>query len=125
MKRILVMLLTALLLASTTACGEKTSGETTDDKSAAISSESATETESETTPLASLQKMDHGGYAFRMLGDTNSNWWIISLNADEETGEIINDTVFQRKTFVEDLYNVKISLEETTTASAQIQKSVL
>ncbi len=124
MKRILVMLLTALLLASTTACGEKTSGETTDDKSAAISSESATETESETTPLASLQKMDHGGYAFRMLGDTNSNWWIISLNADEETGEIINDTVFQRKTFVEDLYNVKISLEETTTASAQIQKSV-
>ncbi len=119
MKRTLSLLLAAFLLAAATGCSNK------EPVKAPVSSDtSSTATESETTPLASLQNKDHGGYSFRMLGDTNSNWWIISLDAAEETGEIINDTVFKRKSFVEDLYNVKISLEETTTAPAQIQKSV-
>ena len=124
MKRTLAVLLAALLLASATACGEKTSGGASETESTVVSGESVTETESETTPLESLTQKDHGGYAFRMLGDVNANWWIISLDAAEEVGEVINDTVFHRKTFVEDLYNVKITLEETTTASAQVQKSV-
>ena len=126
MKRTLSLLLAAFLLAAATGCSNK---EPVKAPVSSDTSSTATETEtafaeSETTPLASLQNKDHGGYSFRMLGDTNSNWWIISLDAAEETGEIINDTVFKRKSFVEDLYNVKISLEETTTAPAQIQKSV-
>ena len=126
MKRTFTLILTALLLVSASSCGESTQQTSPSDTSSANADTSAeaTEMESETTPLASLQNKDHGGYSFRMLGDTNSNWWIISLDAAEETGEIINDTVFKRKSFVEDLYNVKISLAETTTASAQIQKSV-
>ena len=126
MKRTLAILLAALLLASATACGEKTTDDTTPtgNDPTAVSDDGVTETEPETTPLEALQQKDHGGYAFRMLGDVTSNWWIISLDAAEETGEIINDTVFQRKTFVEDLYNVKISLEETSSASAMVQKSV-
>lgn len=124
MKRILALTLAALVLASATACGEKKSSDAIDNKPVVNTDTNESETESETTPLESLQTKDYGGYAFRMLGDINSNWWIISLDAAEETGEIINDTVFKRKTFVEDLYNVKISLEETTTAPTQVQKAV-
>lgn len=124
MKHTIALILAALLLTSLPSCGNQTPSETTQNPSATITESTETETESETSPLETLQKKDHGGYAFRMLGDTNSNWWIISLDADEETGEIINDTVFQRKTYVEELYNVRISLEETTKASTQIKKAV-
>ncbi len=59
-----------------------------------------------------------------MLGDVNSNWWIISLYSEETTGEIINDTVFERNQFAADKYNVSVSHTETTNAPSDLKKSV-
>lgn len=125
MKRILCLLLAALFLVSSVSCGETQNSDTADTSSAqAVDDVVETETETETSALEALQSKNYSGYAFRMLGDINSNWWVISLDADEITGEVINDTVYERKTFIEELYNVKISLEETTGAPQYVKKSV-
>ncbi len=125
MKRTLSFILAALLLVFSVGCGENTPAETTDNSSALANETVAeSETEAETSALEALQSKDYGGYAFRMLGDINSNWWVISLDAEEMTGEVINDTVYERKLFIEELYNVKLSLEETKAAPQYIKKSV-
>lgn len=82
-------------------------------------------TQEETTnPLDELPEADFGGASYHILGDVNSNWWIISLNSEEVTGEIINDTVYERNAFVEERYNIDVTSEETTSATMQIEKSV-
>lgn len=126
-KKILTLLLLCAMLMSTvlTACSEQTSDET--DAGAAEVSAEAAETvpeEEEVNPLEELPIEDYGGANYHILGDTNSNWWIISLNSEEITGEIINDTVYERNQFVEERYNVSITSQETTSASTEIQMAV-
>ena len=119
MKRMMtILLLAALLLAS---CGNAQTGETTADPAETAAAQTETETES---PLDKLPAGDFGGVDYHMLGDTNSNWWIISLYSEEMTGEIINDTVYERNHYVEDLYNVTISHTETKQAGNDIKASV-
>ena len=119
MKRMMtILLLAALLLAS---CGNAQTGETTADPAETAAAQTETETES---PLDKLPAGDFGGADYHMLGDVNSNWWIISLYSEEMTGEIINDTVYERNHYVEDLYNVTISHTETKQAGNDIKASV-
>ena len=116
MKRMMtILLLAALLLAS---CGNAQTGETTADPAETAAAQTETETES---PLDKLPAGDFGGADYHMLGDVNSNWWIISLYSEEMTGEIINDTVYERNHYVEDLYNVTISHTETKQAGNDIK----
>jgi hypothetical protein len=75
----------------------------------------------EVNPLEELPAEDYGGANYHILGDTNSNWWIISLNSEEITGEIINDTVYERNQFVEERYNVNVTSQETTAAVSELQ----
>ena len=108
-----------------TACSE-----TTSEDPANVSSEvsaDAAETvpeEVEVNPLEELPVEDYGGANYHILGDTNSNWWIISLNSEEITGEIINDTVYERNQFVEERYNVNVTSQETTAAVTELQMAV-
>ena len=125
-KKILTILLLCAMLVSTvlTSCSETTSEET-DAGSAEVAAETAeTVAEEEVNPLDELPIDDYGGANYHILGDINSNWWIISLNSEEITGEIINDTVYERNQFVEERYNVNITSQETTTASTEIQMAV-
>ncbi|NLZ36883.1 MAG: hypothetical protein GX897_05330 [Clostridiales bacterium] len=120
LKKLIAVAVAVLIFASVFACGEKP----------ADTAETAAQTTAETTageeisPLDALPPNDFGGYEFRILGDVNSNWWIISLDAEDLDGEIINDTVYERNRFVESKYNVVISSQETTNAMPQVEKSV-
>lgn len=125
--KIITLLLLCSMLAGTflTACSE-----TTSEDPANVSSEvsaDAAETiveEVEVNPLEELPAEDYGGANYHILGDTNSNWWIISLNSEEITGEIINDTVYERNQFVEERYNVNVTSQETTAAVSELQMAV-
>ena len=126
-KKLITFLLLCSMLAGTflTACSE-----TTSEDPANVSSEvsaDAAETvleEVEVNPLEELPVEDYGGANYHILGDTNSNWWIISLNSEEITGEIINDTVYERNQFVEERYNVNVTSQETTAAVSELQMAV-
>ncbi len=125
--KIITLLLLCSMLAGTflTACSE-----TTSEDPANVSSEVSAEVaetiaeEVEVNPLEELPTADYGGANYHILGDTNSNWWIISLNSEEITGEIINDTVYERNQFVEERYNVNITSQETTAAVSELQMAV-
>lgn len=119
-RKIIAAALAAAILAPLFACGEKPA-ETVDALEETTSETTAGE---EISPLDALPPNDFGGYEFRILGDTNSNWWIISLDASDLDGEIINDTVYERNRFVESKYNVVISSQETKNAMPQVEKSV-
>ena len=128
MKRFLTLILAAaLFLTLLTSCSEKTAEETAGQDAAPSAETPAADTavEEETeNPLDALPEADFGGASYHILGDVNSNWWIISLNSEEVTGEIINDTVYERNAFAEERYNVDVTSEETTNATTQVEKSV-
>nr|MCR4906321.1 hypothetical protein [Clostridiales bacterium] len=113
MKRLTTLLLCLLLLLPVlTACSEKAPEE----DPAAVPQPAPTADiaeapaeEEEPDPLELLPEADFGGARYHILGDVNSNWWIISLNSEEIVGEIINDTVFERNAFVEERYNVDVT----------------
>ncbi|MCR5264004.1 MAG: hypothetical protein K6D94_09030 [Clostridiales bacterium] len=127
MKKRLSSLLSALLLAaaSCAACGEasqapaQTPSDTQSQQTEAMNEETAA-----ANPLDAIAEDDLGGFTLRILYDTVSSWWIISLNADELNGEIINDTVYERNRFVEQKLNVKITSQDTDQAMNLVSKSV-
>lgn len=125
--RKILSLLTALclLVSALTACSAPEEiAEETSEVSAEEVAETVTEDPEEIDPLTLLPEADYGGASIHILGDVNSNWWIISLDSEELTGEIINDTVFARNTFVEDKYNVAISKTDTQNVTGDLDKSV-
>ena len=129
MKRILASVLSAVLLFPVflTACSDKNPESSEEQAPTSVSEENQiieTMPEEETNPLDKLPEADFGGAEYHILGDVNSNWWIISLNSEEVTGEIINDTVYERNAFVEERYNVDVTSEETTQAGPLIGKAV-
>ncbi|MFA6948011.1 MAG: extracellular solute-binding protein [Eubacteriales bacterium] len=108
-KSILSLILCALLLApALVSCGN--------DSSAAVTTASTTAA-GETTAAAqddiysSLASSDFSGYEFRILNN-ESDFALTLMTADEQNGEVINDTVYSRNSMIEDKLNIKIT--ETT-----------
>ena len=97
-------LLLCLLLAS---CG---SGGTTDAQS--TTSDGTTETEGETTVeeiTDGLENIDYGGAEFNIIYSADqlgSSW---PYDAETETGDLLNDSVYQRNRTVEERFKTKIS----------------
>ncbi len=124
MKRLLIMLLCLFLLVSCSENTAETGGETSAPVSSTDEPAAQPVEEEEPDPLTLLPEADFGGAEYHILGDVNSDWWIISLNSEEVNGEIINDTVFERNAFVEEKYNVNVTSEETTAAVGLVSRSV-
>ncbi|MCI6635525.1 MAG: hypothetical protein MSH31_05605 [Clostridiales bacterium] len=116
MKRIFILLLCALLLAG---CGGKTgesgaAANTTDtvsstDGDGAGDGEGETETETEDPEAALFQitKEENGGKTFTILTSDQCNYEFL---ADELTGELLNDAVYNRNLAVEELLDVKLDV---------------
>lgn len=99
----------ALLLAGLTlaACGEAAAGPSeagtkAEDTTAAVT------TEAETTAHDNVPELDFEGYAVRFLtSQTTSTYCITAIT--EQTGDILNDTMYNRTRWVEDRFNVKFT----------------
>ncbi len=72
--------------------------------------------------------LDFGGAHFRsMVNDSNDGVMTNDITVDTQTGEIVDDTIYERKLYVEELLNVVIDPSEVmefTKASATIRKTV-
>ncbi len=110
-RRIFAFLLAALLL---TSCG-KTAAETekdTDTAAAVEPVETETETETETELQDHLPEMDLNGYNYRMY-ITSSDERRAMAYVPEQTGEAVNDAVYQKIAAVEERFNVDITMDES------------
>ncbi|MHC1693912.1 MAG: hypothetical protein AB9835_01255 [Eubacteriales bacterium] len=74
-----------------------------------------------------LPEKDFDGYNFRILskGQSNVHWKSRDLYAEEQTGEVINDAVYQRNAAVMDKYNFKITEVPAEDPLAAAKKSIL
>jgi len=109
-KRILALLLAALMLTSVGCAG----GETTADTSATAADTTPVETEPEYVMWQNLPDTTLNGYDFRILEYTpgmDTGATILHGDAVEVTGEAINDAIYNRNREVEERFDVTISTE--------------
>ena len=115
MKKILSLVLALCLLASSFAsCSEKPDAAAPDQGSAAPAAETVPpvpETE-ETTILDRLPEKKFDGRDFTILLRTGMEYEFIS---EDLTGEIINDAVYERNSYLEDRYNIGIAYVDRST----------
>lgn len=131
-KRILALLLVALMMTQFAACSETTTdegttpgGDTLTPNAGDTAAQNASEgTEAETTEedilaelMADVPKEDYGGYEFVMLNN-ESNFAYTLMTAEELTGEGINDAIYNRNVAVSEDLNIVIS--ENMVAYSQV-----
>ncbi len=109
------LLLAGMVLSALAACGggqtaAETSGGEADPTSAA-------ETEKPLDPFEGLKEADCGGYTFRMLIRPNNNLYFPDMIAEQVTGEILNDSVYERNSAVAERYNVEFKWTPSSSAS--------
>ncbi len=104
-QRIISLILLASLAATATAC---------DDSGTSVTETTVTDAPIETSdPLAEpeLPEKNYNGYEFTIF--TRQEGWGIYNNehlvVEEETGEVLNDAIYNRNRMVEDKFNVKLT----------------
>lgn len=132
-KRILSFL-TAFLLTvfSFSACSEGRTNENADSQSQSNTTgtnETAAAEEDEEITLATVRQQyadrNYEGYDFR-IADNGDGWWgTIDVYAEEITGEVINDAVFNRNSAMEETLNIHISEFRCIPPSDTVKRSVI
>jgi len=131
MKKTITLFLIAAMLTSLCACGQS---ETQENDTASSSDTALSETESAAIPeetmkdyLAELPEASYDGFTYRILAVPEENCpGIQSFWAEEATGEIINDVVFARNSYVQERYNIVMAYEAATgviTTAANLAKA--
>lgn len=104
-KRIAILLFAAILLVSSTACGNENTTDTVH------SSDTPTDTESATVETALTDSLpdglDFGGATFTIYAREDLEWGT-EMYVDELTGEIVNDAIYNRSRTVDERLNVTI-----------------
>ena len=121
-KRVIALLSVATML---TACSETTVE--TEEKTLVpvedtVAVETAEETEDPHPFTANLPEVNYNGYVFNIMGEIQSDHY----DAEELTGEGINDAVYQRNLSVEEKYNIDLQyhLVMWSTGDEEISTSV-
>ena len=121
LKKLTTILLLIAMLLPLASCGNGGTNDT--ETKGNVSAESDTTgtdtTESETTRLDypdDLPEKDFGGKTYTVLGEGMS----VYFHADELTGEVLNDALYNRDVRVGERFNAKIALSETADAQATI-----
>ena len=126
MRKWTTILLLCTMLTGMCACGgAKTDTEPSDAESNTPDTVAETEPETKYNYLSALPKTSYDGFAFRILAlPQDSCPGIQSFWADEPNGEIINDTVYARNLYIEEMYDISITYESQTAAVKQINTLV-
>ncbi len=114
-KRILAAILASLmLLSSATACA--TDGDT---EETTQSAQTVSEAETSDEKFPAIEKQDYQGADFRMIGWTGPGNWYYAEEYQNKTGNtaILNNTIYEMNTLVEDHLNVEISYETVKVAT--------
>lgn len=107
--RISSFALSALMIASVLAsCGDAAVTETKDSGTAPAVTEAATQAP---TIYDNLPREDYGGYEFRVLNNT-SNFAYTNFGLEGQTGEALDDVIFERNARVEEALNITLTITD-------------
>lgn len=96
-----------LVLSTTAGCGSAGQGRTDTGNGTTGNTSTEDTTAAETDYLETLELKNFGGYEYRIIAQSYDQRPNLPL-ADEETGEVLNDTIIARNRMVEDLLNITI-----------------
>lgn len=96
-----------LVLSATAGCGSAGQGQTDTENGTTGDTSAENTTSAETDYLETLELKDFDGYEYRIIAQSYDQRPNLPL-ADEETGEVLNDTIIARNRMVEDLLNITI-----------------
>ncbi|NLW74648.1 MAG: hypothetical protein GX057_07165 [Clostridiales bacterium] len=117
MKRILLFALVALMVFGAVACSDKTDNEAGDETTTPAAGETTSATETtEIDIYAGLPTGNYEGYNFQILNSNTSSWAIFTMTAESQTGEVVNDAIYERNQTVQE----KLNIELTVTDSASV-----
>ena len=119
-------MLLALTAAQAVACGDSTDKKG-NDTTAFCGNDTTTAEEHGEVALDDLGDKDFGGRTFTFHANGNPAAHV-NIPADEETGQTINDLLYQRDSVIEDKYNVKLDYIQIANANdgcAALKNSVL
>ena len=112
MKRAFVIALALLLIFPLlAACGSK------DTPAATVQTEATAATEPAETELTDgLPEVDMNGFTFKIYHCSGSQmtWTNLTIDAEEETGEVLNDAIYARNRNMEERFNYKMEVTEHT-----------
>lgn len=127
-----LLLAAALLLPSLAACSE--SGTNTETPASAADGAGTTVTTPEAQEeapeigldTAKLQYADrnYDGYAYRIADRASGDWMTFDVSAEEITGEVINDSVYNRNAVLEDTMNIKIVAVPFDSVTSSVKTSI-
>ena len=116
-RRIAAWLCTLLVIPAVVSCADTTDPVQTPTTDNGFSTtEVVTEAVTEATyegAIARMEGTDFGGYEFRVMDrsdEADPNWVTIDVWSEGETGDTINDAVYQRNEKIESRFNTKISI---------------
>jgi len=114
-------LVLCMLLAAMAGCGDTAQNDQTDTADAAVETEAETKDSlaARLDVSDNLPDADFGGSTFMICGDdAYLSYYIV----EEQTGEVVNDAVFQRNLKVQERYNV--SIDANVFAESELMKNV-
>lgn len=120
-------LLASLLLTSALlSCGTTEPAATETQASVSDPADTAAVTETTEPELRpDLPEKDFGGYEFTVLNGNQSAWMMIfTIDAEEETGDSLNDAIYRRNSAVEEQYGISIVENSNTDAHNMAKKAV-
>ncbi|MBQ3125659.1 MAG: hypothetical protein IJC15_01195, partial [Clostridia bacterium] len=132
-KRILSLLLASMMLLSVlAACGDADAGQQTTDTTAAVgeATTAPVETEAPETkfdPFANFPAdLRYDGKTFTIHNaNTGSSWYTrISVVSEEQTGDVINDSIYTRQRKVEERFGIEIVEVAGSSAANEIRTAV-
>ena len=122
-KRAISSLLLAAMLATLAACGSEPAADGGNDET---TSGKASDTVTETVEKADIPEDKYEGYEFRMLGkETPASSSVNELFAESETGDTLNDAIYQRNRMVEERFDVKMTLITSGSRIGDMSQAVL
>ena len=127
MKKSLYLILAALLLVSHTACGDSTSEPSI--TNADTAPDAVTEVVTEAVVTDGLPEVDMGGFLFRVYNNSKEKmtWTNTTLDVAEQSGDILEDAIYNRNRDIESRFNCKIEVQSTGDQinAGEIQKEVM
>lgn len=106
-KRLLAAALAALMLLPLASCGKS------DDPADSGNNSSDTGAETEITNFPDIEKQNYNGETFQMIGWNEPGSWYFSeeYESSEKGGSILNNTIYEMNTMVEEYLNVELAYQ--------------
>ena len=118
-----ISLALAFLMLLTASCGGASGSQDT----TAASGNDTTAAPVTTELTDGLEDKNMEGFSFNILhhDDTWLTWAKTQLVADEENGDLINDTIYKRNSYIEDRFNAKINVTGVSKVADVFKQEVL